>query len=203
MSYLRKIEYRIVPDKSFKVIHNCAGCGCKRDYINTKHFRVNANGNKLDVWLIYQCEKCKHTLNLTIYERQNPDRIPKEEYLLFLANDEELADEYGRNLSFFAKNRAEVDAQSMTYDVVRISENTEGIDAVSHTSESATTDGGCDVRAGDLLVVHNSYGIKVRKERLAAQLLNMSRNQLQKQMESGDITVIQQHGCIEILVISV
>lgn len=38
MSYIRKIEYRIVPDQSFEI-------------------RINANGNKLDVWLIYQCGK--------------------------------------------------------------------------------------------------------------------------------------------------
>lgn len=74
MSYLQKIEYRIIPGESFRVKHNCGGCGSKRSFVSTKRFRVNANGSRLDVWLIYQCEQCKHTLNVAIYERtgQNP-----------------------------------------------------------------------------------------------------------------------------------
>ena len=88
MSYLKKIEYEIVLDKSFKVVRNCSGCGMKTNYINTKRFRVNANGSKLDVWLIYQCEKCKHTYNLTIYERQKTISIPKEEYKQYTYGEE-------------------------------------------------------------------------------------------------------------------
>ena len=101
MSYLKKTEYEIVPQESFSVIRNCPGCGVKTNYRNTKRFRVNANGNRLDVWLIYQCEKCKHTLNLTVYERQKAASIPKDEYQLFLNNDEEAAEKYGKNFQFF------------------------------------------------------------------------------------------------------
>ncbi len=84
MSYLKKIEYEIVPKDSFRVIRNCPKCSRKIYFKNTKKFRVNANGNKLDIWLIYQCEECKHSLNLSIYERQKVFSIPKEEYQCFL-----------------------------------------------------------------------------------------------------------------------
>jgi len=70
MSYLKKIEYEIVLKDSFRIIRNCPKCGRKTYFQNTKKFRINANGNKLDIWLIYQCEECNHTLNLSIYERQ-------------------------------------------------------------------------------------------------------------------------------------
>lgn len=105
MCYLNKIEYEIVLNDSFSVIRGCAKCGVKTRFINTKKFRVNANGNKLDVWLIYQCENCKYTLNLTIYERQKVSAISKEEYRSFLSNDEQLAEMYGKNMQFFRKNR--------------------------------------------------------------------------------------------------
>lgn len=95
-------------DKSFKILYSCGGCKRKTQFINTKRFRVNANGNRLDVWLIYQCEKCKHTKNLTIYERRKPSKISPEEYERFLANDEDLAEEYGQNMDFFAKNKVVV-----------------------------------------------------------------------------------------------
>ena len=76
-------------------------------FVNTGKFRVNANVNRVDVWLIYQCEKCKHSLNLTVYERVRPSRISGEEYRLFLENDETLAVKYGNDKEFLKRNRVE------------------------------------------------------------------------------------------------
>ena len=95
MSYTNQREYR--------VIHKCGHCGRKMTFISTRRFRVNANKNKLDVWLIYQCRKCRHTLNIPIYERTAPQKIPKELYEGFLANDEELAVQYGSDAALFKR----------------------------------------------------------------------------------------------------
>lgn len=103
-----KIEYGTTHVTSYEVLRKCAKCGKKERFINTGCFRVNANGNQVDVWLIYQCAKCKHSYNLTIYERRKPSRIPQQEYERFLANDEELALQYGTDKEFFARNRAEI-----------------------------------------------------------------------------------------------
>ena len=89
--------------REYKVIHRCGHCGRKMTFISTRRFRVNANKNKLDVWLIYQCKKCKHTLNIPIYERVAPLKIPKDLYEGFLANDEELAVRYGSDASLFKR----------------------------------------------------------------------------------------------------
>ncbi len=91
-----------------RVFHRCGGCGKKQEFINTGKFRVNANGNSVDVWLIYRCKKCKHSWNLTIYERVKPKRIPPELYELFLDNDIETACKYGNDVDFLKKNRAEL-----------------------------------------------------------------------------------------------
>ncbi len=88
-------------EKEYQVIHKCGHCGRKMVFITTRRFRVNANKNKLDVWLIYQCKKCKHTLNIPIYERVSPQKIPKELYERFLENDEELAIRYGCDTALF------------------------------------------------------------------------------------------------------
>ena len=69
---------------------------------------MNANGNKVDVWFIYRCKKCKHSWNLTIYERTKPSRIDREEYELFLENDSLLAEKYGNNIEFLKNNNAEL-----------------------------------------------------------------------------------------------
>lgn len=68
---------------------------------------MNVNGNKVDVWLIYRCKKCKHSWNLTIYERVRPSKIKQGDYELFMENDYELASEYGKDISFLKRNNAE------------------------------------------------------------------------------------------------
>lgn len=90
-----------------KVFRRCGGCGKKQEFINTGKFRVNANGNCVDVWLIYRCAKCKHSWNLTIYKRKKSAKIPMDEYLQFLNNDLDLAYKYGNNIQFLKRNNAD------------------------------------------------------------------------------------------------
>ncbi len=94
--------------KEYKVVHRCARCGRKAVFINTGRFRVNANKNKLDVWLIYQCGKCRHTLNIPIYERVPPQKIPKELYEGFLANDEARESQYGADATLFKRSHLQI-----------------------------------------------------------------------------------------------
>lgn len=93
---------------AYKVYHRCGGCGKKQEFINSGKFRVNANGNRVDVWLIYRCRKCKHSWNLTIYERVKPSKIKQEDYELFMENDLELALQYGNDIDFLKSNNAEL-----------------------------------------------------------------------------------------------
>ena len=68
---------------------------------------MNANGNRVDVWLIYRCKNCKHSWNLAIYERMRPSKIKKDDYELFMENDYELALKYGNDIDFLKRNNAE------------------------------------------------------------------------------------------------
>lgn len=111
-------EYEIVPKGAFRILRSCAGCGRKASYGSTGSFRVNANKNRLDVWLIYQCPKCRHTYNLPVYERVNPSQIPQEEYRLFLKNDGDAALRCGRDRRIFARSRAEIDWDAAEYELV-------------------------------------------------------------------------------------
>ncbi len=61
MDYLKTIEYRVKPVSALKIIRNCSGCGKKTTYVSTNQFRVNANGNLVDIWLVYQYEKIEGT----------------------------------------------------------------------------------------------------------------------------------------------
>ena len=92
---------------SIKVYHRCWGCGKKQEFVNSGKFRVNANGNRVDVWLIYRCKKCKHSWNLTIYERIRPSKISQNDYELFMENDFDFASKYGNDMDFLKRNKAE------------------------------------------------------------------------------------------------
>ena len=83
-----------------RVYRRCGGCGKKQEFLNSGKFRVNANG-------IYRCKKCKHSWNLTIFERTKPGKIPAELFEAFQLNDSETAAAYGRDLDFLKKNNAQ------------------------------------------------------------------------------------------------
>jgi len=171
MSYLKKIEYEIVLKDSFLVIRNCPKCGRKTYFKNTGKFRVNANGNKLDVWLIYQCEECKHTFNLSIYERQKVSSIPKEEYMGFLSNNEQLAETYGKNMQLFRKNKADIDFGRINYDLVKLNETIK------------TSDSGEQI----LLTINNPHQLNIRPEKQIAEALGLSRSQVKSLLEKGEM----------------
>lgn len=100
------MKHQIAED-TIKVYHRCGGCRKKQEFVNSGKFRINANKKSIDVWLIYRCIKCKHSWNLTIYERIRPTKIPADEYEKFLDNDMELAYEYGNDKEFLKKNNAD------------------------------------------------------------------------------------------------
>lgn len=140
------------------------------NYVNTGRFRVNANGRRIDVWLIYQCEKCKHTLNLSIYERVNPEMIPGDEYKKFLANDEECALEYGTNYPLFAKNKAQICDEKIEYlikeEIVPQKENLEST----------------------IFRIENLLAKKIRTDKFVSELLGLSRSKIQEYVREGKIS---------------
>lgn len=117
MSYYQKIEWTVTPKSEPKVIRNCPKCGEKTHYINSTKFRVNANGKNLDVWLIYNCSKCKSKWNMTIHERINPKDIDPEKYDLYIKNDKVLSHQIGLDPVMHKKNNSELVYDSNEYDI--------------------------------------------------------------------------------------
>lgn len=170
MSYLRKIEYRVIPEESYKIIRNCSGCGCKMSYENTGKFRVNANGSQIDVWLIYQCSKCRHTYNLSIYERVRPSEIPEADYNAYMENNLDLAYRVGTDKQMFTNNRAEIDWDNVTVKV-------EGPENIQEFAE------------GDLIEITNPSGAKIRIDKMGAQILGMSRSRFSQAVKQERIII--------------
>ena len=176
MSYLRKFEYELVLNDSFWIIRNCPKCGRKTHYRNTKKFRINANGNRLDIWLIYQCVECKHTLNLAICERKKVSSITKEEYQCFLDNDEQLAETYGKNMQLFQSNKAVIDFDRLRISLVKLHETTENIGFGEQL----------------IITVKNPYQMKIRSEKQIAMVLGLSRNQVKSLLDKKEIELVME-----------
>lgn len=170
MSCLNEYKWKIEPERFPKVIRNCPKCGCKTEYINTGKFRVNANKNSLDVWIIFQCKKCKSTWNMSIYERVNPGDIYKDEYIGFLENDEELMRVYAFDERLYGRNKAEVSMDDIGFKVNKSSDWKQG-------EEDSVIDLSCD------------FPIKIRMDKFLSENLTLSRSSIKKLIEDGSITV--------------
>ena len=173
MDYCKTIEYRITPTKAYTIIRNCSGGGRKEHYVSTGNFRVNANGRQLDVWLVYQCEKCKHTYNLPIYERVSPEKIEDAQYLAFLGNDADTALQFGTDRNLFLKNRAEVDTERLEYTIEKLNDDCAKHEGVENSEIQ--------------IIIHNPYMLPIRTDRLLPEILQMSRSKIRQLIKDGSI----------------
>lgn len=172
MSCLKKHQWELVPENLPVVKRNCPKCNEKTNYISSEKFRVNANKNNLDIWLIYNCEKCKSTWNMTIYERIKPHSINKQEYEKFLSNHRELAREYAFNLGVYSKNKAEVILDNINYKLIQ------------RESEAYY------IKENELVIeVACRYPIEVRVDKLLSDSLGISRSKIKDMHKKGIIFI--------------
>lgn len=172
MSYVTRLECEIIPTNTFKIIRGCSGCGTKQTFSCTGKFRVNANGNQLDIWLIYGCNTCGHTYNLSIYERINQKKIPLNEYQKFLSNDESAVFRWGTDKCTFEKNKAEIDWSQNKYEIKIKTEQKENM-----------------IVENILLKVTNSYHMPIRTDKLVAEMLRITRKQARHLLQEEKIKV--------------
>ena len=63
MSDCLRVRWTIVPRDCPRPVLACPTCGGDRPYHPSGKLRLNANGKRLDVWLIYKCDECDRTWN--------------------------------------------------------------------------------------------------------------------------------------------
>src|SRR5687768_38976 len=66
-----QVRWILIPKKAPQPWLACSGCGGLRASQSSDKVSLNANGRKLDAWLIYKCTGCGKTWNRTIFERKN------------------------------------------------------------------------------------------------------------------------------------
>lgn len=172
MSYLKKSQWELIPENLPIVKRSCPKCNEKTNYINSEKFRINANKNSIDIWLIYKCEKCKSTWNMTIFERIKPCSISKHEYNKFLSNDRELAREYAFNSSIYSKNKAEAILEHINYRLVQ-----RKLEAYY-------------IKENELVIeLFCKYPIELRVDKLLSDILGISRSKVKGMHKKGVVFI--------------
>jgi hypothetical protein len=71
MRHALQVRWTITPKIAPQPWIACSRCGGLRAFQSSDKIRLNANGRKLDAWLIYKCTTCDKTWNRSIFERRN------------------------------------------------------------------------------------------------------------------------------------
>jgi hypothetical protein len=106
MSNAIRVRWTIKPRTPPQPWRACSRCRTIKPFRCSEKFRLNANGKRLDAWLIYRCGSCDNTWNRPVLERRNHRDIDP----LFLRALEVNDPQWIRRYAFDAaslRNRAE------------------------------------------------------------------------------------------------
>ncbi|MGE7764018.1 DUF1062 domain-containing protein [Peribacillus sp. NPDC096540] len=144
----------------------------KKEFYCSELFRMNANKQKMDVWLIYKCNQCDSTWNVTIFSRINPVDIDKSLFDKMSRNDKETAWKYAFDMETLRSNQAEA-----IFNIDYIAEG-ENIDFYKNLSEEI------------FINIESQYSFNLRLDKLLKEKLNVSRKMLWEMIENGFIYTI-------------
>jgi hypothetical protein len=94
MSALFRVHWMITPQTAPQPHINCNRCGGLTPYRCSGKFRVNANGKRIDAWLIYRCSRCDNSWNFCVLARRNRHDIETRLLRALETNDPALARRY-------------------------------------------------------------------------------------------------------------
>ncbi|MDQ0133251.1 hypothetical protein J2T08_001152 [Neorhizobium galegae] len=164
------LEWTATPKTPPRPILACSGCGVSRPFRSSGRIRLNANGKRLDAWLIYKCFYCDGTWNRPIFERQNVRAIDPAVLEAMQASTPDFV------------SRIEFDAQALKARASRIEES-DGIDMRRTILR-------CDADWRRIAItLAQPYPTGLRLDRLLAAELPLSRSRLQVLFETGEIRV--------------
>lgn len=161
-----EVQWTIVTQKPPQPRLACSGCGGVRAFQSTGRTRLNANGRKLDAWLIYKCVVCEKTWNRPVFERHAVRDIPPAVLEALQANDPAWIRAEAFNLEALRRKTREIDEFEDYAIEKKMVRRVEGWTRV----------------AIDLLV---PVPASIRLDRLLAAELGMSRSRLQTLREEG------------------
>jgi len=175
MSSLLKIEWTVLSEEKPLTHRPCGRCGIVRPFVSTGKFRLNANGSRLDAWLIHRCIVCGRRWNKTLFERRPVKSFSSEELEALQANDPSLADRLMRESSKSGSARNPGGEASFRL-AVRICGQVK------------------EYGRDSLLFIRNPSGRRVRLDQVLAKGLALPRKEIHRLVTKGVFQVLNASG---------
>lgn len=168
MSDVLRVQWTIIPASAPEPRLNCNRCRGTTRFRTSGKIRVNANGKRVDAWLIYKCTSCDNTWNRPVLERRHVSTIDPHLLASLQTNDPDLS----RRLAFDAHSLAR------RLKVEHINDVTVRKEIVSESARPAD-------RLEIVCVVPETTGLRV--DRLLSTELHLSRSRIQNMQNAGQL----------------
>jgi hypothetical protein len=175
MGSLLKVQWTVVPRVSPRPLLACSRCGGVTPFQSSGKMRLNANGKKLDAWLIYKCVCCGNTWNRPVFERRNVRDIDQATLDALHSNDPDFI------------RRLEFDVAPPQWKAQHTNE-CEEIDVYKRILDN--DDGSAAILAIELIV---PWPTALRLDRFLAAELRLSRARLQALEKSAALKIEPNH----------
>ena len=168
MCNILQVRWTLTPKTSPQPWIACSGCGSPKPFRSSGKIRLNANGKRLDAWLIYKCIDCDKTWNRTLFERRTVHDLAPSTLEALQRSDPEWV------------RAQEFDHDGLTRKVKRIDKPPDVIirkEAIRAASDWTLLD----------IEISAQFRINLRLDRLLASELAISRSRLQALRDGGKL----------------
>ncbi len=171
MSHTLTVQWTIEPQSAPRPWLVCSRCGGHRPFVCSGKTRLNANGRRLDAWLIYRCAVCEDTWNRSIFERRNVASVAPDALAALQSNDP-------------------VWVRQAAFDIEGLRQCTDRIEDLADSNVERHVLGGSAgcARLEIVLVVRQASSLRV--DRLLSAELALSRARLSKLETKGRLTLL-------------
>ncbi|MEZ2221061.1 DUF1062 domain-containing protein [Rhizobium sp. RCC_161_2] len=170
MCTILKVRWTINPRTAPQPWIACSCCGGLKPFRSSGKIRLNANGKKLDAWLVYKCSTCDKTWNRTLFERQNVRGLSPATLEALQTND----------LSWIRTQEFDLDA---------LRRKAQRIDEFAEADVQKEVLDGTDSWTRLDIELAVTFPVSTRLDRLLATELGIARSRLQALHKSGKLQI--------------
>lgn len=170
MSRAPLVLWTVTPSLYPRPWRSCSRCGEARPFRCSGKFRLNANGRRLDAWLVYKCTACDSTWNHAVIERRAARDFEPEMFAALEANDANLV-------------------RRFAFDLAALGQSAHRIEEFAEVTVLKTLLGEAPVPVRSLeIALDVPVSISLRLDRLLAAEFGLSRNRIAAMAEAGRIS---------------
>lgn len=171
MQGIVRVCWTVSPLETPRIWQNCSRCGTRTPFVCSGKFRVNAQGKRIDAWLIYRCIQCDQTWNCPVLERRSVAEV-----------DPSHLQALTENCGLLAKRHA--------FDLARLRRYSDRIEEGDGVTVHACLLSPCDGAPKTLVVsIAAPLSCRIRLDRLLAGGLGLSRGTVQRLHDAAALGV--------------